>query len=57
MESFSALGRTKKSLKEHEEIMHAMLQGDVSKAERFIRKHCMNIKKSVLCFLKTRHKK
>jgi len=33
-----------------------MLQGDASKAERFIRKHFMNIKKNVLCFLKTRQK-
>lgn len=57
MESFFVPGRTKKSLKEHEEIIHAMLKGDVSKAERFIRKHCINIKKNVLCFLKTRHKK
>jgi len=56
MESFSVPGRARKSLKEHEEIINAMLQGDVNKAEKSIRKHCMNIKKNVLHFLKTRHK-
>jgi len=56
MESFSVPGRAEKSLKEHEEIINAMLQGDVDKAEKLIRNHCMNIKKNVLYFLKTRHK-
>ena len=56
MESFSVPGRAKRSLREHEEIVNAMLQEDMNKAEELIEKLCMNIKKNVLYFLKTRHK-
>lgn len=57
MESFSVPGRAERSLKEHEEIMNAMLQGEVNKTEKLIKKHCMNIKENVLRFLKAKHKK
>jgi len=56
MESFSVPGRAKRSLREHGEIVNAMLQEDMNKAEELIEKLCMNIKKNVLYFLKTRHK-
>lgn len=56
MESFSVPGRARNSLREHEEIIDAMLQKDTNKAEKLIKKHCMNIKKNVLHFLKVRHK-
>ncbi|MEA3421564.1 MAG: GntR family transcriptional regulator [Acidobacteriota bacterium] len=57
MESISVPGRAERGLKEHEEIINAMLGEDVNKAEKLIRKHCINIKKNVLHFLKTRHKR
>lgn len=56
IESLSVPGRAERSLREHEEIVNAMLQEDINKAQELIEKLCINIKKNVLYFLKTRHK-
>ena len=56
MESFSVPGRAKRSLKEHEQIIDALLQDNIDKAEKLMVEHCMNIKKNVLYFLKSRRK-
>lgn len=55
LESLSVPGRAEKSLKEHENIISAVFEGDKEKAERLLREHSDKAKENLLRLLKKRH--
>lgn len=56
LESLSVPGRAEKSLKEHENIISAVFEGDKEKAERLVREHSDKAKENLLRLLKKRHR-
>ena len=52
LESFSVPGRAEKSLKEHQRIIEAMLEGNAEEAEDLVKQHSRNAKDNILYFLK-----
>lgn len=57
LKSFSVPGRVEKALKEHLEMIDAILAADVEKAEKIILQHSENAKKNILKFLERKIKK